>query len=119
MLYHIHTYGCQMNEADSEAMASAVLAAGFAPAPSVEEADLILLNTCCVREKPERKVYGRLGELRLLKARKPDLVIAVAGCMAQKEGEAMLRRAPYLDLVVGTRQFHRLPELVAGGGSKR
>jgi tRNA-2-methylthio-N6-dimethylallyladenosine synthase len=113
MLFHIHTYGCQMNEADSEAMAGALIAAGHAPTPDLEEADLLLLNTCCVREKPERKAYGRLGELRLLKARRPGLVIAVAGCLAQKEGEGILRRAPFVDLVVGTRQFHRLPELVA------
>lgn len=110
--YFIQTFGCQMNEADSEAMARLLEQAGYECADSPEEASFILLNTCCVRAKPEQKVYSRLGELRPIKERRPDTLIAVAGCMAQKEGEALLKRVPYLDLVIGTRQFHRLEEFI-------
>ena len=101
-----------MNEADSEAMARLLTKAGYAPTSDPEEAAVILLNTCCVRDKPEQKVYSRLGELRPIKARNTDLIIAVAGCMAQKEGQQMLKRVPYLDIVIGTRQFHRLEEFI-------
>ncbi len=112
MTYHIITYGCQMNEADSDLMAALLEEAGWAAAPG-EEADLVILNTCSVREKPEHKVYSRLGELRLLKERNGGPLIAVAGCMAQREGKRLLERARCVDLVVGTRSFHRLPELAA------
>ncbi len=110
--YFIQTFGCQMNEADSEAMARLLEGAGYEAAGCAEEASLIVLNTCCVRAKPEQKVYSRLGELRLLKQQRPELLIAVAGCMAQKEGEGLLRRVPYVDMVVGPRQFHRLEEFI-------
>jgi len=110
--YYIQTYGCQMNEADSEAMARLLEKAGYEPSDSPEEASIILLNTCCVRAKPEQKVYSRLGELRPIKERRPEVIFAIAGCMAQKEGQALLKRIPYLDLVIGTRQFHRLEEFI-------
>jgi tRNA-2-methylthio-N6-dimethylallyladenosine synthase len=110
--FFIQTFGCQMNEADSQAMGRLLEAHGWAQANTPEEAALIILNTCCVRAKPEEKVYSRLGELRPLKERDPSVLLVVAGCMAQKEGEKMLKRVPYLDLVLGTRQFHRLPEFV-------
>jgi tRNA-2-methylthio-N6-dimethylallyladenosine synthase len=110
--YFIQTYGCQMNEADSETMARLLEQAGFEAAHSPEDASFILLNTCCVRDKPEQKVYSRLGELRPIKEQRPETIIAVAGCMAQKEGENLLRRVPYLDMVIGSRQFHRLEEFI-------
>lgn len=112
--YFITTYGCQMNEHDSEVMAGLLEEMGFRPAERAEEADIILLNTCCVREKAENKVYGKLGELRALKSARPDLIIGVAGCMVQQEGvaEKIRQRAPHVDLLLGTHNLHRLPELV-------
>jgi tRNA-2-methylthio-N6-dimethylallyladenosine synthase len=110
--YTILTWGCQMNEDDSAQMAAMLEQQGYAPAGRVEDAGVILLNTCSVRAKPERKVYSKLGELRLLKEENPDLVIGVCGCMAQKEAPEIRRRAPYVDLVVGTGQIDRIPALV-------
>ena len=110
--YSVLTWGCQMNEDDSAQMALMLEADGYLPAASVEEASVILLNTCSVRAKPERKVYSKLGELRELKALNPNLVIGVCGCMAQKEAPEIRRRAPYVDLVVGTGQIDRIPALV-------
>jgi tRNA-2-methylthio-N6-dimethylallyladenosine synthase len=111
--FFIQTYGCQMNVADTDRMSALLERHGFEPADRPEEADVILLNTCSVREKPELKVHGRLGELRKLKRSNPDLVLAVCGCQAQREGEAILRQAPWVDLVVGTANVERVPELVA------
>ena len=110
--YTVLTWGCQMNEDDSAQMAAMLEGEGYAPAARVEDASVILLNTCSVRAKPERKVYSKLGELRELKALNPDLVIGVCGCMAQKEAPEIRRRAPYVDLVVGTGQIDRIPALV-------
>ena len=101
-----------MNEADSGLMGDLLSACGWECCAGVEEADLIVVNTCSVREKPEQKVYSRLGRLAQLKEDNPGVVIAVAGCMAQREGEEIRRRAPYVNLVLGTRQFHHLPALV-------
>ncbi len=111
--FYIETHGCQMNEHDSEKIAGLLSRCGFVPASSVEEADVFLLNTCSVREKAAQKVYSRLGELQRRKHRDPGFVIGVVGCVAQQEGEAMLRRAPYVDLVVGTHLYHELPDLLA------
>ncbi|GAB4129584.1 MAG: tRNA (N6-isopentenyl adenosine(37)-C2)-methylthiotransferase MiaB [Acidobacteriota bacterium] len=110
--FYIETHGCQMNEHDSEKIAGLLSRRGFVPACSAEEADVFLLNTCSVREKAAQKVYSRLGELRQRKRRDPSFVIGVVGCVAQQEGEAMLRRAPYIDLVVGTHLYHELPDLL-------
>src|SRR5437588_9102353 len=99
--YYIQTYGCQMNVADSERMAALLEQGGGEPVDSPEAADVILLNTCSVRERPEHKVYSRLGEFRRLKRERPELVIAVCGCQAQREGEAILTKAPFVDLVGG------------------
>jgi tRNA-2-methylthio-N6-dimethylallyladenosine synthase len=110
--FFIQTYGCQMNEADSQTMARVLAADGYTQAASAEEAAVIILNTCCVRAKPEQKASSRLGELRILKQQRPDLIIGMAGCMAQKDGQALLNKTPFLDLVIGTRQFHRLAELI-------
>jgi tRNA-2-methylthio-N6-dimethylallyladenosine synthase len=109
--YAILTWGCQMNEDDSAQMATLLEADGYTTS-SVEEADVILLNTCSVRAKPEHKVYSKLGELRELKESFPDKIIGVCGCMAQKEASNILRRAPHVDLVVGTGQIDRISVLV-------
>jgi tRNA-2-methylthio-N6-dimethylallyladenosine synthase len=111
----IKTYGCQMNVYDSERMAEAMAAEGYVAAETPETADLILLNTCHIREKAAEKVYSDLGRLRPLKAANPDLKIGVTGCVAQAEGEEILARAPMVDLVVGPQAYHRLPALVRAG----
>ena len=113
------TWGCQMNEDDSQQMAAMLENQGYVKAERVEDASVILLNTCSVRAKPERKVYSKLGELRELKVANPELVIGVCGCMAQKEAPEIRRRAPYVDLVVGTGQIDRVPALVERVRSER
>ncbi len=108
----IETWGCQMNVHDSEKMAGLLARHGYAPVTSADEADLILLNTCSVREKAAEKVFARLGQLLHLKRRNPDLLIGVCGCVAQAEGEAIFRRAPHVDLVMGPRNIARLGDLL-------
>ncbi|HVK95439.1 MAG TPA: tRNA (N6-isopentenyl adenosine(37)-C2)-methylthiotransferase MiaB [Noviherbaspirillum sp.] len=110
----IKTFGCQMNEYDSDKMADVLNAAeGLVKADTPEDADVILLNTCSVREKAQEKVFSDLGRLRELKKTRPDLVIGVGGCVASQEGEAIVKRAPYVDVVFGPQTLHRLPELIA------
>ncbi|MEO6340149.1 MAG: tRNA (N6-isopentenyl adenosine(37)-C2)-methylthiotransferase MiaB [Caulobacteraceae bacterium] len=115
---HIRTYGCQMNVYDSERMADVLAPLGYAISDSAEGADLVVLNTCHIREKAAEKVYselGRLKEMKLAKAEAGDgvMTIAVAGCVAQAEGAEIMRRAPTVDLVVGPQAYHQLPELIA------
>jgi tRNA-2-methylthio-N6-dimethylallyladenosine synthase len=112
--YHIITYGCQMNVHDSEVMAGLLEDLGYSRALDPEQADLILLNTCCVRETAEEKILGKLGELQRLKRANPDLLLVVAGCLSQHEGaaERIRRRAALVDIVLGTHNLYRLPELV-------
>lgn len=112
--YWIKVYGCQMNERDAEIIAGLLEKEGYREAPSLEQADIILLHTCCVREKAENKVYGLLGHLARLKSKNPGLVIAVGGCMTQQPGaaEKMRERAPYVDLIYGTHNIHELPRLL-------
>ncbi|MFN3884990.1 MAG: tRNA (N6-isopentenyl adenosine(37)-C2)-methylthiotransferase MiaB [Rhodocyclaceae bacterium] len=109
----IRTFGCQMNEYDSDKMADLLAAEGGVKVDTPEEADIILLNTCSVREKPQEKVFHELGRMRKLKEKNPDLLIGVGGCVASQEGEAIVARAPYVDLVFGPQTLHRLPELIA------
>ncbi len=109
----IKTYGCQMNVYDSERMAEALGGQGYEQTASPDDADMILLNTCHIREKAAEKVYSELGRFKGLKAAKPDLKIGVAGCVAQAEGEEIMRRQPMVDLVVGPQSYHRLPEMEA------
>ncbi|WP_151636797.1 tRNA (N6-isopentenyl adenosine(37)-C2)-methylthiotransferase MiaB [Noviherbaspirillum aerium] len=110
----IKTFGCQMNEYDSDKMADVLNAAdGLVKTETPEDADVILLNTCSVREKAQEKVFSDLGRLRELKKTKPDLVIGVGGCVASQEGEAIVKRAPYVDVVFGPQTLHRLPELIS------
>ena len=107
----IKTYGCQMNVYDSERMAEALV--GYEQTQSPDDADMILLNTCHIREKAAEKVYSELGRYKGLKADRPDLKIGVAGCVAQAEGQEIMRRQPMVDLVVGPQSYHRLPEMEA------
>ena len=115
---YIKTYGCQMNVYDSERMADVLRPLGYALAEAPEGADLVVLNTCHIREKAAEKVYselGRIRELRDAKAAAGDgvMTVAVAGCVAQAEGAEIMRRAPVVDLVVGPQAYHQLPELIA------
>jgi len=110
--FYIKTFGCQMNEYDSGRMADVLAAEGIAQTDSPEEADVILFNTCSVREKAQEKVFHDLGRVRLLKQARPDLVIGVGGCVASQEGESIVRRAPYVDIVFGPQTLHRLPQLI-------
>ncbi|MGD9502578.1 MAG: tRNA (N6-isopentenyl adenosine(37)-C2)-methylthiotransferase MiaB [Methyloceanibacter sp.] len=114
---HIKTFGCQMNEYDSERMEEALGAAGYMPVEDAAEADLVILNTCHIREKAAEKVYSELGRVRLAKEQRKregsDMLIAVAGCVAQAEGEEIIARAPAVSLVVGPQSYHRLASLVA------
>lgn len=109
---YLQTYGCQMNQYDSDRIMRAMGRMDYTPTDQIEEADLILLNTCSVRDKAEQKVYSALGRMRELKAKKKELIIGVGGCVAQQEGEGLLRRIPHLDLVFGTHNIHRLGQMV-------
>ena len=111
---YIKTFGCQMNEYDSDKMADVLHAAdGMESTDNPEEADVILLNTCSVREKAQEKVFHQLGRWRHLKQLKPDLLIGVGGCVASQEGAGIIGRAPYVDVVFGPQTLHRLPQLIA------
>ncbi len=112
MKIYTKTYGCQMNEYDSARILQVMKQQGYTPTMQPEEADLIILNTCSVRDKAEQKVYSALGRWRDLKKQRHGLVIGVGGCVAQQQGEALLRRVPYLDLVFGTHNIHKLGEMV-------
>ena len=111
--FHIKTFGCQMNEYDSDRMADVLRAGGNMEATDKpEEAEVILFNTCSIREKAEEKVFSDLGRVRPFKLANPDLLIGVGGCVASQEGAAILRRAPYVDIVFGPQTLHRLPQLL-------
>jgi len=112
--YFIKTFGCQMNEYDSARMADVLReGAGLSPADDPAGADVLLMNTCSVREKAQEKVFSLLGEWRRLKELRPEVIIGVGGCVASQEGEAISARAPYVDLVFGPQTLHRLPEMIA------
>ena len=110
--YLVRTFGCQMNEHDSERIAGLLEADGMEPADSTEDADVIVLNTCCIRENADNKLYGTLGHLKSLKDRRPDLEILVGGCLAQKDDESLAKRAPHVDVVFGTHNVGRAVELL-------
>ncbi|MBC6402029.1 MAG: tRNA (N6-isopentenyl adenosine(37)-C2)-methylthiotransferase MiaB [Hyphomonadaceae bacterium] len=114
----IKTYGCQMNVYDSERMADVLSPIGYAPVDVPDDADLVVLNTCHIREKAAEKVYSELGRIRKLKeaklrAGRPGMTVAVAGCVAQAEGDEIMRRAPVVDMVLGPQTYHKLPEMIA------
>src|SRR5690242_2967471 len=110
----IRTFGCQMNEYDSDKMADVLgVDGGIVKTDHPEDADIILFNTCSVREKAQEKVFHDLGRVKHLKQLRPDLVIGVGGCVASQEGAAIVARAPYVDIVFGPQTLHRLPQLIA------
>ncbi|WP_294155885.1 tRNA (N6-isopentenyl adenosine(37)-C2)-methylthiotransferase MiaB [uncultured Selenomonas sp.] len=105
-------YGCQMNVSDAERMAGELVSIGYARTDEMQAADLILINTCCVRESAEDRVYGKIGEIKHLKRKNPRLIFGITGCMAQKEGDALIARAPHIDFVLGTSKVHELKNVV-------
>ena len=111
--YFIKTYGCQMNVYDSERMAEALSVAGYQPVDVPEAADMVILNTCHIREKAAEKVYSELGRLKPLKQANREMIIGVAGCVAQAEGEEMIHRAPLVDMVFGPQTYQQLPDMIA------
>ena len=111
--YVIRTFGCQMNVHDSERLAGVLEADGMVATDDVEDADVVLLNTCCIRENADNKLYGTLGHLKSLKERRPGMQIAVGGCLAQKDRDLIQTRAPQVDAVFGTHNVGRAAELLA------
>lgn len=110
--FTIVTYGCQMNQHDSERLAGQLKSIGYEYTETLSEANFVLVNTCCVRESAEKKIYGKIGELKTLKASNPSLIIGITGCMAQKDREKLFKKAPHIDLVLGTHNVHQLVEIV-------
>ncbi len=112
--FYIRTYGCQMNEHDTEVMAGIFMALGYEPTDGVEDADVILLNTCAIRENAENKVFGELGHFKTLKKQRPDLLLGVCGCMSQEESvvNRILKVHPFVDMIFGTHNIHRLPHIL-------
>ncbi len=110
--FHVRTFGCQMNEHDSERIAGLLAAEGMESVDDPDRADVVVLNTCCIRENADNKLYGHLGHLHSLKQRRPDLQIAVGGCLAQKDRERIVERAGHVDVVFGTHNLHRAAELL-------
>ncbi len=112
LTYSIRTFGCQMNEHDSERIGGLLAADGMVPSASIEQADVIVLNTCTIRENADNKLYGYLGSLRAIKMERPDLKILVGGCTAQKDGDLVIEKASWVDVVFGTHNVHRVVELM-------
>ncbi|WP_281492230.1 hypothetical protein [Desulfosarcina cetonica] len=111
-LLHISTIGCQMNVYDADQIAGVLAPLGYTGTDAIETADLVVVNTCTIREKAEQKAFSFLGRLAKIKAANPSLIVAVGGCVAQQEGQAILKRMPHVDLVFGTHAIFRLPEMV-------
>ena len=117
--FHISTFGCQMNLADSGTLASTLVTRGYRRVANEKDADLIIFNTCSVREKAEERVYGRLGQIYKFKRRRPNVKVAVVGCMAQRLGDDLIEKVPYVDYVLGTDRLFELPDIIEGvEGSK-
>jgi len=116
---YLETFGCQMNVSDSEKIVTLMKGIGYAQTSDPAHADLVLLNTCSIRAKAEQKVYGHLGKFKAMKGSKPGLIIGVGGCVAQQEGEKLLKKAPFVNLVFGTHNLHLLQEMVSGAESGR
>ena len=110
--FHISTYGCQMNEEDSEKISGMLKRIGYSNTEVKEDADIIIFNTCCVRENAENKVFGNLGQLKKLKEERPNLIIAICGCMMQQKGMAdkVLKTFPFVDIIFGTHNSYKFPE---------
>ncbi|MGD0220198.1 MAG: radical SAM protein, partial [Acidimicrobiales bacterium] len=114
--FFVRTFGCQMNEHDSEQIAADLVANGLERTSDLTEADVVIVNTCCIREHADTRFYGHLGELKLLAARRPGLQVAVGGCLAQREREAILARAPHVSVVFGTHNAGKLTQLLDESG---
>ena len=110
--YKVFTYGCQMNESDSLRMGTQLEQLGYKSTENLEDATIILINTCCVRESAEKKIHGKIGEIKNLKRKNPEIILGVVGCMAQKEGEKLFRKAPHIDFVLGTNKIHELNNVI-------
>jgi tRNA-2-methylthio-N6-dimethylallyladenosine synthase len=110
--FYVRTYGCQMNEHDSERIAGVLAADGMEATDDLAQADVVVLNTCCIRENADNKLYAHLGDLKVLKKARPDLQIAVGGCLAQKDREGVRERAPFVDVVFGTHNLAHAPALL-------
>ncbi|HEY6416508.1 MAG TPA: tRNA (N6-isopentenyl adenosine(37)-C2)-methylthiotransferase MiaB, partial [Acidimicrobiales bacterium] len=110
--YIVRTFGCQMNEHDSERIAGLLEADGLRPADGLDDADVVVLNTCCIRENADNRLYGNLGQLKAAKQRRPEMQIVVGGCLAQKDRDLIVRKAPHVDVVFGTHNVHRAAELL-------
>ena len=121
MKYFIHTYGCQMNVHDSEKIAGILQSLGYFPCNEVEDADVVVFNTCCIRETAEQKIYGHLGQLKKIKRKKPEMIVAVCGCMSQQEGvaESIRQKYPFVDIVLGTGNLHMLKDAVVGARNRK
>ncbi|MDH3359528.1 MAG: MiaB/RimO family radical SAM methylthiotransferase, partial [Desulfobulbaceae bacterium] len=119
-LAYIETFGCQMNERDSEIMAQLLAQESYARTTELKHADVVVVNTCSIRDKAEQKVYSLMGRVRMLKEERPGLVVAITGCVAQQEGQKLIDRMPFVDLVVGPQHIYELPDLVvkAANGHK-
>ena len=110
--YTILSYGCQMNVSDSERMAGQLQAMGYTQIDDMRQADVILINTCCVRETAEDRVYGKIGEIKAIKREHPELIFGITGCMAQKEQDKLIKRAPHIDFVLGTNKVQELSQII-------
>ena len=117
--YHIESFGCQMNLSDSERLAAQMESLGCVSVDLAEQADLIILNTCCVRESAENRIFGRIGALKRWKQKNPELILVIAGCLAQKDQDAIFRRAPHVDIVLGTQNIDRLAEILGDKQRRR
>ncbi len=111
--YHIESFGCQMNLSDSERIANQLESFGCVSVEQVEQADIIVINTCCVRESAENRIFGRIGALKRLKTERPERMIIIAGCLAQKDQKLIFRRAPHVDIVLGTQNIDRLVDILS------
>ena len=110
--FHIQTFGCQMNDHDSERLAGLLTADGLVSTPDLESADVVVFNTCCIRENADNKFYGHLGNLKTLRESRPDMQIAVGGCLAQMDRERIRERAGHVDVVFGTHNLANAPALL-------
>ena len=110
--YFTINYGCQMNESDTEHYAAQLISLGYEQAERIEQADVIVFNTCCVRESAEQKILGKIGEITHLKKRNKNLILVIAGCMAQKEGKNLIKKFPYIDCVIGTHYVNSFLEIM-------
>ena len=121
MKYFIHTYGCQMNVHDSEKIAGILRSLGYEEGDCAENADVVVFNTCCIRETAEQKIYGHLGQLKKIKRKKPQMIVAVCGCMSQQEGvaEKIRQSYPFVDIVLGTSNLHMLADAVVEARNKK